>query len=413
MKKILFLTDMWSPQPTANSICVNNIASVLKKRGWDVYVNAFKTNNYQTKETIDGINVEYTDPSISRKFLIKSTIVSNKRKKKFFENIGIILNRITRLLCIACYPIASPLFAIRWYKKALKQIVDNDIEYLVSVNAPLDSIATGYFIKKKYPNIKWIAYYIDSGSNYGKEQNFLWLKKRLQKKSMDWENKVLNIADKIIVMEGHSNFYMNNLNEGNLLKLDVLNVPLFDFNNIVEDNVVRNNHQKEIWTYTGTIARKIYNPTKLLSWFSKYAENHNAELHLYGSTNIEDFLLENCDDKTFFYHGLVPHSNISDILKESDVLIYFTSENLDSVSGKFFEYLMYKKPIVYMGVKDDINFKQIKKYPLGLAIDQDTYYQTKKIDEVINIDTDVSNNFLKKIFYTSTPDSFVDVLEKL
>ncbi|MDY4494279.1 MAG: hypothetical protein SPE24_05250 [Erysipelotrichaceae bacterium] len=412
MRKILFLTDMWLPQPTANSICVKNIATLLKQRGWEVYINAFEGKPNQSSETVDGLHIEYTKPALSRQLMTKA-VFATEAKKRVLGNMGIFLNRVTRIVCIPFYPIVSPIFTKRWSKQIIRQIKENGINYIVSVNAPLDSIAAGYLVKKTCSEVKWIAYYIDGGSNYGKEQAFLKLKKKLQNKSVKWENKVLSGADKIIVMEGHSKFYTNMLNTDNVSRLAVLNVPLFNTQRTQLDVSLKNSSDKEIWTYMGTIRDGFYNPSKFFSWFLKYAKTHNAELHLYGSTNMDEYLQHNCDNKRIFYHGLIPHNCVDSVLTNSDVLVYFRSEKLDSVSGKFFEYLTYHKPIVYFGPKDDINWKQLEKYPLGIAIDQDTGEQTNEFALIINSRDIISNDTLEKMFYTSTPGDFVDLVETM
>lgn len=414
MKKILFLTDAWSAHPTANVICVKNITRVLQQRGWDVYVNAFADKRGQKSETQDGIHIEYTNPALSRQLIARSNFVTDKRKAKIIRTCGILLNRITRLFFLPVYPIAAPLFTFLWSRRVLRQTLSNAIDTIISVNAPLDSVAAAYLVKKKYSNVKWIAYYIDGGSNYGKEQNFLSAKKKLQKKSIKWENTVLSYANKIVVMEGHSYYYKSILSDENLKCLEVLNVPLFcaqvaDQKSLIQ--IDRKSKKKEIWTYMGTIRSGFYHPGKLFTWFLRYCNSHNAELHLYGATNLDGYLMRNCDKQHIFYHGAVSHDRADEILRNSDVLVYFRSERLDSVSGKFFEYLMYHKPIVYFGPKNDINWMQLVKYPLGVAIDQETEESTKQLDMIINKKVDLSNDLLRRIYYTSTPEAFVNMIE--
>lgn len=413
MKRILFLTDMWSPQATANSVCVKNIANVLKRRNWEVYVDAFEGKTGQQSEVIDGIFVEYTRPGLSRQLLTRAKFIDDSIKKRIMITLGVWLNRVIRILNLPYYPVADSLFVKRWSDQVIKRIQKDDIDIVISVNAPTDSIAAGYLVKRKCPKVKWVAYYIDGGTNYGKEQNFLKIKKSLQNKAVKWENKILEIADAIVVMEGHSQYYKKMLNESNRSRLKILNVPLFCQNQIQRNGSTAKGRDKEIWTYMGTIREKCYNPERLLSWFLWYSSIHEAELHLYGATDIEDYLQTKCDGKHIFYHGFISHDQVTKILADSDVLIYFVSEKLDSVSGKFFEYLMYGKPIVYFGPKEDINWLQLEKYPLGLAIDQDTGEQTKSFEEILNKSCSISEDVLTQIFYTSTPDAFADAIEEM
>ena len=101
MKKILFLTDTWSPQPTANAICVKNIARVLQQRGWEIYANAFAGEHGQKSETQDGIHIEYTRPALSRQLITKSNFVSNEKWKKIVGTCGVLFNRVMRLFFFA------------------------------------------------------------------------------------------------------------------------------------------------------------------------------------------------------------------------------------------------------------------------------------------------------------------------
>lgn len=413
MKKILFLTDMWSPKPTANSICVQNIASVLQKRGWKVYINAFEGKEGQTKESVDGIEIEYTRPSFPRFLLTKAVYTSNDMYKSFLNKAGVICNRLTRLIFLPAYPVAAPLFAKKWSERIRKQVLENDIDIVVSVNAPFDSLAAGYLVKQKMPSIKWIAYYIDSGTNYGKDQSLLKLKKILQQKATRWENKILSLADKIIIMEGHKHYYEDILNASNKSRMTVLNVPLFNVQKISSKMSSFGQNKKEIWTYMGSIRSGFYNPQKLFSWFREYCKFHNAELHLYGATNMEKWLLENCDRATIFYHGLIAHNEVDEVLKRSDVLLYFRSEKLDSISGKFFEYLMYQKPVVYFGFPNDINWKQVTKYPLGIAIDESSNKQDIDLEMLKKQTQAISKDLLWKLYYNSTPDAFADAIDEM
>lgn len=411
MKKILFLTDMWKPNPTANSVCVKNIAAVFKEHGWDVYVSAFDGGHIIDDDEEDNIKVEYIRPPKSREIINKSMFASNSKKRNMLRFMGVLLNRISRLFYLKFYPIVDPIFVRRWSEMVCKQIKANNIDVIVSVNAPLDSIATGNLIKQKNPNIKWVAYYIDGGSNYGAEQSFLKIKRHLQKKAIKWENEVLKLADKIIIMEGHANYYKTYLNSNNLSKMQVLNVPLFNTQNTILEENVSTKKRKEIWTYMGTIRTGFYDPSKFFKWFEEYSVKNNAVLNVYGTTNMEKLLKTYSESNVIKYYGSIPHSQVDAILKESDVLCYFRSERLDSVSGKFFEYLMYRKPIVYFGPFGDINWKQLDKYPLGIAINQEDGSTTKDISSVLNSNIKISKEFLIEQYYTSTPEAFLDVID--
>ena len=115
---------------------------------------------------------------------------------------------------------------MRWKQAADRLIKENHIDTVISVIAPDEALYTGYLIKKNNSSVNWIVYYIDAGTNVLNDTSFSSLKKALQGKARKWENSVLRLASKIIVMEGHSEYYKKSLNSDNLKKLEIANVPL-------------------------------------------------------------------------------------------------------------------------------------------------------------------------------------------
>ena len=65
--RILFLTDYWFPNMTANTICVRNISEELLKQHNQVYVCAYDGKN--AKDEQDGIRFSFVKPSLARRLL--------------------------------------------------------------------------------------------------------------------------------------------------------------------------------------------------------------------------------------------------------------------------------------------------------------------------------------------------------
>lgn len=419
-KSILFLLDFWYPKQTANSVCVKKIAKELLAQGWTVYVYAYRQNRkHEAHFRDEGINVYFETLDFSRQLLTLARWCESPLKQKALRLSGLLLNRARRFVLLPIYPIASPMMSLRWSRNCKKLIAEKKIKYVVSVMMPEDSVHTGYLIKKKSPEISWSVYYIDAGTNVLPGSNFEKLRKLLQNKAIRWENKILHGADRIIIMKGHESHYNASLDKENAKKLVVRDVPLFDLNSVCEDGEIVSNEKCQRWVYTGSMWGKYYDPHRLCTLFMKYRKLRPAQLHLYGPSNFSEYLSELTNNPTsgIVWHGLVPHEEAVAAQRNADVLVYYKMRRLDSVSGKFFEYIVHKKPIVYFGNTGDINAEHVKKYDLGCTVDvaaEDAHNALKIADFIESCHhKKVEFQKLKEDFYLSLPETTANVFEDL
>ena len=366
--KILFLTDYWFPKKTANAVCVQNIAKELLASGNEVYVCAYKEADNSPAEE-DGLHFSYVRPSLARRLMHTSAQCQNAALAKTLGMIGVAINRIRRFLLLPFYPLVSLAFPHRWQRAAEKIIRREKIDVLVSVIAPEEALYTGYLTKKRNPGVEWIIYYIDAGTNILPGTSFERVKRTLQKKASRWENRLFRKADKVIVMEGHANYYRQNLTPQNLPKLRVANVPMLKRPSNTPTQETGEKAGVEKWVYTGNMQGTLYDPRSLCELFIEYARARQAELHLYGPSDHDSYLSEIQEkNRNIFWHGSKPHEEVVLAQKNADVLVYFITRELDSVSGKLFEYLAHRKPIVFLGPENDINVRQLSKFRLGLPL---------------------------------------------
>ena len=355
---------------TTNAICVKNVSKELLKQGNDVYVCAYGDSSCPQES--DNIKFSYIRPSIARRLLNLAQYKYRKGfKAKLNSSIGRMLNQIRRSLLLPFYPIVSFIVPLRWLKEFNHLYSKTTVDTIVSVVAPDESLYAGYQIKKKYPGVNWIVYYIDAGTNVLKGTSFENIKKQLHHKAIKWENKVLKSADKIIVMEGHSEYYKIALSHENSLKLHVADVPLLTIDDYSELKA-EEHHEVEGWVYTGNMNGRFYDPQILCEVFIEYCKLHPAELHLYGPSDHSEYL--DHMEKTYnniTWHGMKSHDEVLQAQRKANVLVYYKCETLDSVSGKLFEYLSHGKPIIYIGPSNDINSIRLSKYNYGLPLSKD------------------------------------------
>ena len=408
---ILFLTDYWFPQMTANTICVQNIAEELQRTCNKVHVCAY-SEGQQTPDTVEDIRFSYIRPSFARRLLQQSKHCNNKSLARLLALAGTTINRIRRLILLPFYPVVSFSVPRRWSKKVSEIVQKDKIDVVVSVIAPDEALYAGYLIKKNNPSIDWKVYYIDAGTNILTDTSFEGLKKALQNKAKKWENKMLKLASKVVVMEGHADYYRHTLSSENAKKLRIGNVPLLKIGTVSAPAQTISKNDKEKWVYTGNLSGLFYDPKPLCEFFIQYRKKHlNAELHLYGPSDHREYLESvgkiQCG---IFWHGPVNHDEIPMILSSADLLVYFNCRQLDSVSGKFFEYLGYGKRILYYGSQGDINSNQIRKYNSGLVVDMNDPMEDnlRKTEEFLlkHHDSDtVDVEYLKAAFTLNLPET--------
>lgn len=399
---------------TTNAICVKNISEELLKQGNDVYVCAYGDKTCPEEES--NINFSYISPSLARRLL---NLAQYRYKKgilaKLCSAIGKILNRIRRVLLLPFYPVVSFCVPSRWLKAFRHLRSQTKIDTIVSVIAPDESLYSGFRIKNRFPDVKWIVYYIDAGTNILSGTSFERIKRQLHAKAIKWENNVLASADKIIVMEGHSEYYKKNLSQQNRKKLHIADVPLLTVHEHLEVKEKENNGVQR-WVYTGNMNGKFYDPKVLCEVFIEYCKLHQAVLDLYGPSDHLDYLESvQKTHNNIIWHGMKRHEEVLNAQAHADVLVYYKCEALDSVSGKLFEYLSHCKPIIYIGPNDDINSSRLSKYMYGLALSKNdtsckNAYKIDRFLSSISVNEKLTNAEIESAYALCLPKTTATIM---
>lgn len=110
MGKVLLATDSYYYSPTANGICVEEIADELVAMGNDVHVLCFRHKNDLKEEQINGIKVHRIEMDWVNKlrFLYEKELTG--MEQSFVKNIMIFLNRLEAVFFIHWFPMRSPIF---------------------------------------------------------------------------------------------------------------------------------------------------------------------------------------------------------------------------------------------------------------------------------------------------------------
>ncbi len=255
-------------------------------------------------------------------------------------------------------------------KKAGELIRKHEIKTVITTSPPHSTQLIGLRLKKKY-GIKWVSDLRDPWTKIYYYNTFhrTLLAKKLERKL---EKSVLKSADKIIVV---SEFLQKEYNE--LVDIDInLKTHIIPNGYDDEDFVNKKESFPETFTitYTGSIAKNydlsgIYNALHILK-----KKEHNFILRFIGHINPEqtDIISQYGLSENTEIIGYVNHQKSIDYLMCSSLLLLIipqTEGNKGILTGKLFEYLASKKPILCIGPVDGNAAKVIKETGSGHVFD--------------------------------------------
>jgi len=328
-KEILFLLNRFDID-TPRTIRGRNIIEALKYDfNWTIL-----TYDY------DGDKKEIENIKIHRKSL-------NRFLKNVFtpelgsEKNSWLLNTIYRLfryvLGKVCEPDPKHILNSSLARFANKSISAPDV-ILASIY-PFSSATLGKVLVKKYfPKSKLI---FDIGDPYSNNSGFSVNPRRAKK----FEEKILQYADEIVVTNGETKDYY--LNEFNISSDKLHIIPqgvndLYFTQNLKSKN--KQSQQIEL-IYAGMLYPKLRDPSALIEVLKLPQFRSTLKLNLYGS-NISSFL--DRDHQNIIDNNRISNIELIQKYRNADVLLYVDNAYGIQTSGKIYELISLKKPILFI-----------------------------------------------------------------
>ena len=275
---------------------------------------------------------------------------ANKDKEKFTQ----------RLLRFIRGNFFIPDARIGWvkyaYAKAAELIRQEDIATVLISTPPHSAQLVGLQLKKEFPALKWVADLRDPWTGIFYYRDMLHTK-RAAAKDAALERQIVETADALIVVS-------KPIQENYLSKSDKISASKFHVipNGFDEDDFPpREAAVNEFFTitYTGTIADS-YRPEIFFESFAKASQDHpekKLKLRFVGGRTeqvgalVRKYNLEAITE--FIAH--VAHEKAIEYMRTSDALLLVIPDVPDSrgiLTGKLFEYLASRRPIICVGPKD-------------------------------------------------------------
>lgn len=156
-KNILILGSSFLPRPTANGVCLINIAREYLKDGHTVFCIAAKDPDQKEYEVLDGVHIYRVERSWFASFHEKYS--SGGRIRKSFEKA---VHLIRNVGMIPFYPNVAPVRARKIYSLAEKIIQEKQIDTVIASYVPYEMIYAVLRLKRKFGSrLYCAAYYLD------------------------------------------------------------------------------------------------------------------------------------------------------------------------------------------------------------------------------------------------------------
>ena len=289
--KILIISYYYYPMNNPRSFRWTNLSQEFIKNKHSVDVLSFKNFDDPIYEKISGVNVFRSSDLLStlKKKIIKKNNSKKKSTKKYrFYNLKFIKNYVLKLFNSILKNIIWPDFAFMWYfsskKKAIQLFSENQYNLIITVSHPFTSHLVGLKIKRKYPNVLWIA---DSGDPFSfgslSSSNNFKIYSSLNKLS---ENKVFSNANYLTVTTELTKEIYVALFKNFSNKIKVI-PPLHDKSSAkVFNDIISLDDNKIILSFFGALYKNIRNPRPLLNLLNLIVVNNKIlsdkiELHFY------------------------------------------------------------------------------------------------------------------------------------
>jgi glycosyltransferase involved in cell wall biosynthesis len=272
-----------------------------------------------------------------------------------------------------------------WNKYALKravELIENEgINHIITTSPPHSTQLIGLELKKKFPEIKWVADLRDPWTDiYYYNQFYPTFFSKLIDTS--YEKRVLKNADRIITVGDSLKKCFSRKFPGSEMKTDVITngYDESDFKN--STSIIPSRFTV---TYVGTLS-DIYPVAGFVTALKDFQSEGNAfMMRFVGTVSVKarETILSAIPPTSLEFISYVDHNEAVNYMMNSSALLLIIpshKSNKSIITGKLFEYLASGKPVLCLGPVDGDAAEIIKNCRAGLTVD---YYDSDKMSEFL------------------------------
>ncbi len=414
--QFVFFVESYGYGADINGVCVRNVAEELTARGHQVSVfTCITSDNQISEETLNGVSVYRMRRDLT------SALRARSADSRMYDILYRHYSRFNALLysvILGRWPQRSVRVPGRYVALA-RQKLKAEPDFIVGTYFLIDEVLAALKLEKYYPNAKTAIYLLDSMG--GRDNPVLLNRFDTQKSVLRWEQMAFSQADFILPMEAHRDYIESaGYDEKICSKIHYVDIPLMMLHGgEPEKTDIQRNPDRIQVVYTGYTSRRSGSAESLIQLMEEIPE---LEFHLYGAMSREvQKMLERSPlkDQRLFFHGRVDNSVAVEAQRKADFLVTFGSNSQCMISGKIFEYMARRKPIIsFYQLEDDPNRRYLEKYPdvLFLREGEESFARNAELlREFISgrERPQIHTKELKKIFEENMPGYTADLLVSL
>lgn len=339
----------------------------------------------------NNVNVHFVNPGklFNKTYPKKNNnlVISSSSKLTFKSKIRKIVKNAFAI------PDSYFIWAIKSYLYINKLKNNKSYDLIISMHEPPSSLISGYLIKKKYKNAKWITYWSDPWTTDRNRQNYNNIRKYIE---FIMERKFVKTSDKLLFTSDTTRDEYINKYKLKQDKTDIVykGYDLDEFYNIKKRKKPEYIANDKInLVYTGEIYSELRDITPFLKSLKKI-QKENTDL--YNKINV--LIIGNIDNQKVKEEAKsvscvnlidrVTYKKSLEYIIHSDILILWGNKNSTQIPAKIYDYLGAFSPILtILGDKEDPLTQFTEEYKKCIAINNniDDIYLTLE-DIIENID---------------------------
>lgn len=373
-ENILFVAGNFYPYPSANGVCLENLAEELSK----------SVNVHYLCEGLEDCIFPY--PQRNDIHTYKSLEFINKKES--------IAGKLWRMIKIKFFIPSAPFISKRKTKRILNMVLKLHQRFhytkIIAVVAPAEAACACMEMKKKVSEISFITYELDSMT----DNSFYWKGWRQYFKPyiQNMERNIYECADKVIHMKSHEEYYKDLFYSHVSDKFVTSDIPMITnkFNAI---QFSRDKKRKLLFFYAGSLSEKFRKPTYLLRLLF-YIRNLNYSMIFCSRGCRMELEREKRNNNKIQIKGYVSKKELNHWFSQADILISIGNSMPEAVPSKIFQYISIGKPVIhFFSIEQDSCLPYLKEYPLCLFIDErkDLSWNARRVIEYLEKLKDVSN----------------------
>jgi glycosyltransferase involved in cell wall biosynthesis len=359
MKKVLIISYYWPPAGGSGVQRWLKFAKYLPQYSWKPIIYTPENPYFEVKDTalLNDIpnEVEVWQTPIWEPYALKDKIFGKGSKS---QSAGVISNKRSlknKVLNWIRGNVFIPDPKVYWVKPSIKvlskKIEKEGITYIVSTGPPHSMHLIALGLKRKIPNLKWIADFRDTWSELDLLDEFH-LSNSARKKHQKLEQEVLKAADMTLTV---SESWVQDLKRlgGQQVQFITNGFDTSDFELKPKKN------DKFIIGHYGLL-NHLRNPKNLWKALDILCREHhefNTKLEIHLSGNIDKEVLHELESYPMLAGklkqlGYLSHAEVLTEYNEADVLLlllFNSKSGVGNYPGKIFEYFAAQKPILAFG----------------------------------------------------------------